>query len=89
MDENQIECTNIQKPKLSLWVVSYKIPVGATCKGLAVVSAFDAKEARQTFLANSAFNGQSSKIVIEEMYQVGESVVPMLLAEQYFEDPYV
>ena len=87
-EKQTTQCSTQEHPHLSLWVIAYKIPVNTTCKGIAVIKAFDANEAKRTFLANSVFNGKASKIVIEEMYQVGESFVPMLLAEQYFTDPY-
>ncbi len=68
--------------KLSAWVITYHLHTDTDYyEGVAVVQAYEVKEAECIFLANSCFNSCRERICIEAIKEIYCLPEPDLLAE--------
>lgn len=85
-NESQAEkmCKSAPEPFIKLWTLDYTNTDDASYKGIAVVSAYDVREAINIFKTRCMHNGYQKKIKIGKIDQVPYPVVPELIVESYF-----
>ena len=78
---DEIPEKEIPERKLTLFVINYSYV--DTAKGVAIVAAYDAKQANDIFKRNSNFNGSSYKLCVHKIQEINNFIAPDLLAEEY------
>ena len=82
--QETVECKETPKAFVKLWVLDYENVSDPSYRGLAVVAAYDVRQAERIFYSDSRHNGNPSKIRIGKIEQIPFPVVPDLIMETYF-----